>query len=476
MDELKNEDLITGEVKVSDSPQVRTEEFSFLNLSTVRFCFKDIDVLDEKNTAPLKTSGISIDTELENDQLMQGEYGGSAWSLEVEQLAAAEILWGLDDCLPGDKPDADDKHDKTHRLCVTMAFQLFYKDREFLQRIHEDVEAGPEHYFRIYPESVRHELRQALADIKHYYPGDNRAKDDYWQLARDQWMAANRKWDHWTGRKIIIALDKNKVLMHWFFAEAVQSLCPPGTLARMDNAIKAYAWLNPVSKAGKRFDVNKDCHLLKNPQHDFQRLEEMNGPDLAVHSAVCGAEHMGAHSEQGRNRILRQEMHQKKPFDDLAGEDYGWTQFEMLQYGAMGIGTKISRFFLELLDPVLFEQYTSHTENIPEEYRVDTVRGAQGKDCFSYRALNFNTHTEDHYDSGDHRRGLAGLQISGDCTDGDFILRDTKQMFEFLPGSQGFVRGALQRHCTREWSGASRFCQVLTVKHRVWKMYPPTAG
>ena len=82
------------------------------------------------------------------------KYGGSVWPLEVQQLAAAEILWGLDECLPGDKPDGDDKNDKTHRSCVTMAFQLFYKERVFLQKIHEDVEAGPEHYSRIYPKSV----------------------------------------------------------------------------------------------------------------------------------------------------------------------------------------------------------------------------------------------------------------------------------------------------------------------------------
>jgi hypothetical protein len=119
----------------------------------------------------------------------------------------------------------------------------------------------------------------------------------------------------------------------------------------------------------------------------------------------------------------------KKNFDNLEGEEYDWTQFQKLQYGAIGIGTKISRFFLELLDPTLFGYYISCTENIPKQHKVDTVRNANGKDCFSYCALNFNTHTEDHLDSRDHKRGVAGLQISGDFTGGDFILRDTKHMF-----------------------------------------------
>lgn len=163
-------------------------------------------------------------------------------------------------------------------------------------------------------------------------------------------MADNWKWDYWKGKKIVIALNKNKALMHWFFAEAVQSLCPAGTLIRIDNASKAYAWLNAVSKAGKRFDANEDFHLLNNPQHDFQRLIEANAPELGIHQGVCGAEHMGTHNEEGHmTHILRQEMHMKKSFDNLVGEGYGIMEFEKLQYGAMDIGTKMSRFFLELL-------------------------------------------------------------------------------------------------------------------------------
>lgn len=343
-----------------------------------------------------------------------------------------------------------------------------------MKRICKDVADGPDCYFRRYPRSVHKELKLALEDIKYYYDGKTRVGDDYWQLMRDQWMADNGYWENWTGKKIVIAHDKNKALLHWFFAEAVQSWCPAGKLTRMDDAIKAYAWLNPVLKAGKRFDVNKDYHLLNNP-HDFKRLEEMNATDLAVHQAVCGAEHMVAHQERGNTQhILRQEMHMKKKFDNLAGEEYGWTQFEKPQYGAMGIGTKISRLFLDLLDPTLFGHYISCTEDISKQRKVDAVRGANGKDCFSYRALNFNTHTEDHLDSGDHKRGVGGLQISGDFTVGDFILRDTKQMFESPPGSQGFVRGPVQRHCTRAWSGNSRFYQVMIVKHSVWLRHPPT--
>jgi hypothetical protein len=103
------------------------------------------------------------------------------------------------------------------------------------------------------------------------------------------------------------------------------------------------AWLNPVSKAGKRFDVNKDYHLIRNPQHDFKRLEAANAPELSVHLAVCGADHMDTHMEEGHKRILQQEMHMRIVFDTLPEEEYGWTRF------AMRIGTKIWRFFLELL-------------------------------------------------------------------------------------------------------------------------------
>jgi hypothetical protein len=459
---------------VADDPQVLTEEFNFLGLSTVRFWFKDIDLLDKNNTAPLKKSNIAKQTERENDRLMQGLYGGSAFklTLEMEQLAAAEILWGLDYRLPSDKHNTASGR---QRLCVRLAFRLFYKDRDFLKRIQDDVEAGPDHYFSTYPKSVHGALNEALAEIKRVYGSNNRIKqDNYRQLERDQWMADKGHWRHWEGKRIAIALDKNQVLMHWFFAEAVQGMCPPGTLAKMDKAIKDYAWLNPITKAGTRFDANADFHLVNNPQHDVKRLEAVDPPDsLALHSAVCGVEHMGAHNEQGKDRIMRQEMHLNRFFENDVNEDYGWTQFKNLQYGAMGIGTKISRFFLELLDPDLFKEYTSSTENTPEEFRVDTVRGTNGKDCFSYRALNFNTHTEDHTDSSDYKYGLAGLQIGGDFTGGDLILRETRQMFEFLPGSQGFVRGSLQRHCTRAWFGKSRYCQVLTVNERVYKVYPP---
>jgi hypothetical protein len=448
---LLGEGLATGAPIVADDPQVLTEEFDFLGLSTVRFWFKDIDLLDKNNTAPLKKSNIAKQTERDNDRLMQGLYGGSAFKLTLEM-----------------------------KLCVRLAFRLFYKDRDFLKRIQDDVEAGPDHYFSTYPKSVHGDLNEALAEIKRVYGSKDRIKkDNYRQLERDQWMADKGHWRHWEGKRIAIALDKNKVLMHWFFAEAVQVMCPPGTLAKMDKAIKDYAWLNPITKAGTRFDANADFHLVNNPQHDLKRLEAVDPPDpLAVHSAVCGVEHMGAHNEQGSYKIVRQEMHQNRFFENLVDEEhgnehYGWTQFKYLQYGAMGIGTKISRFFLELLDPDLFKEYTSSTENTPEEFRVDTVRGTNGKDCFSYRALNFNTHTEDHTDSSDYKYGLAGLQIGGDFNGGDLILRETRQMFEFLPGSQGFVRGSLQRHCTRAWFGKSRYCQVLTVNERVYSVYPP---
>jgi hypothetical protein len=470
IDDMRLDGVITDQIQVSDTTSVLTEEFNFLGLPTVRFWFKEIDL--QNSAKPFATNSIAIATEQLNDQLMQGQYGGTRWSLEVEQLAAAEILWGCDDWLPGRSESAKSggREDK-HKLCVTMAFRQFFKDREFLNRIIQDIADGPENYFRRYPESVHEELKLALKDIKHYYK-EYKKDDDYWQLARDQWMADNGHWDHWTGKKIVIALGKNKELLHWFFAEAVQSLCPAGTLPRMDKAIKAYAWLNPVQKAGKRFEVNKTFHLRNNPQHDFQRLVQTNAPEMAIHQAVCGAEHMGTHNMQGNMQsILRQEMHLKKKFVDLPGEGYGYTQFEKLQYGAIGIGSKISRFFLELLDPNLFREYTTCTENIPDEFKLVTIRNANGKDCFNYRALNFNTHTEDHLDPGDHDKGIAGLLISGDFTGGDFILRETKQMFQLPPGSQDFVRGPVQRHCTRAWLGDSRFCQVLTVKHSIWNAY-----
>ncbi len=458
---------------INEDTRVRTEEFDFLGLPTVRFFFKEIDVLEDQS--PFKDNRIAAETEFRNNQLMHGQYGGHERSLAVEQLAAAEILWGLDRNLSGKNPNKDDKNETRYSLCVTMAQRQFRRDPDFLRRIERDVVAGRDRYFHgTYPASVHPELRLALQDMEHYHP--KLKTDDYWQLARDQFMAENNHWNHWTGKKIVIALDKRRNLMHWFFAEAVQSLCPPGTLERMDNAIKAYAWLNPIQKAGKRFEVNKDFHLRNNPRFDLDRLEALPGiPPMQVHQAVCGAEHIGCHSETVGGKIHRQEMHRKKRYKDTREEEYGWTQFEKLQYGAMGIGTKISRFFLELLDPELHRKYTAHCERIPGDEKVDTVREqtGNGKECFSYRALNFNTHTEDHLDSTDHTRGLAALQISGNFTRGDFILRETNQMFEFPPGSQGFVRGPKQRHCTRGWTGDSRFCQVMTVKIQPWADYPP---
>jgi hypothetical protein len=128
---LRDQGLITGQFKVLNSARVLTGEFNFLNLPTVRFRFKEIDIVDKNPTVAFSKNSIAIETEQLNDQLLHGQYGGAAWELEFKQLAAAEILWGCDDWLPGRGPTADPRKESKHRLCVKMAFRLFYNDREF---------------------------------------------------------------------------------------------------------------------------------------------------------------------------------------------------------------------------------------------------------------------------------------------------------------------------------------------------------
>lgn len=131
-------------------------------------------------------------------------------------------------------------------------------------------------------------------------------------------------------------------------------------------------------------------------------------------------------------------------------------QLVKLRYSAFGAGTEISKFFFEILEPALLQQYIRVAGEVAKlGVPVETRRSGEP---FVMRALLVNLMTYEHQDTGDWHHGYAFLLPLGDFTGGDLVLRELGLQIEAPPGCVQMLRGRELRHSITNWSGRRFVC------------------
>lgn len=137
-------------------------------------------------------------------------------------------------------------------------------------------------------------------------------------------------------------------------------------------------------------------------------------------------------------------------------------QLNKLRYSAFGACTEISRFFFQILDPELLQEYTRVADEVAKlDYiHFQTRRGS--REPFLMRALLVNLMTYEHKDTGDWHHGFAFLLPVGNFSGGDLVLRELGLQVEAPPGCMQMFRGRELRHSISKWTGRRFVCVNVT--------------
>lgn len=91
-------------------------------------------------------------------------------------------------------------------------------------------------------------------------------------------------------------------------------------------------------------------------------------------------------------------------------EELPHAMFPAFAKAVLGMASKITRFLIQPLDPVYYDECVKVFRNLPEVARVSTDK----EDFISLFALGVNGYTQRHRDVKDIDGGLAGLFSTGD--------------------------------------------------------------
>lgn len=146
-----------------------------------------------------------------------------------------------------------------------------------------------------------------------------------------------------------------------------------------------------------------------------------------------------------------------------------FNQLMNLRYSAFGACTEISKFFFELLEPALLEQYVRVADEVAKlGVPVQTRRSGEP---FLMRALLVNLMTYEHQDTGDWHHGFAFLMPVGDYEGGDLVLRELGLRIQSPPGCLQMLRGRELRHSITAWTGRRFVCvSVIHEAVRRWAL------
>lgn len=136
-------------------------------------------------------------------------------------------------------------------------------------------------------------------------------------------------------------------------------------------------------------------------------------------------------------------------------------QLVKLRYSAFGACTEIIKFFFQILDPGLLQQYIRVANEVS---KLDTVpfQTRRSDEPFMMRALLVNLMTYEHKDTGDWHRGYAFLVPVGDFSGGDLVVRELGLQIEAPSGCLQMFRGRELRHSITKWSGRRFVCVTVT--------------
>ncbi|KAI0124474.1 hypothetical protein F4776DRAFT_203061 [Hypoxylon sp. NC0597] len=233
---------------------------------------------------------------------------------------------------------------------------------------------------------------------------------------------------------------------------------------KVAQSLETYSTLQPVPLPDMtRHGLHWVDWLIRRPDLDFRNPE--NDP----RKAKSGVYHIGGRCSADDPHGTRKPV----PSKDLVarvedGFGHASEQMANLQFSAFGACTEVVRFFFQLLDPRLLDEYVRVANEIGRQ-RCAFFETRRRDDPFVMRAALVNLMTNEHKDQGDWHYGFAGLVSVGEFQGGDLLLRELGLRIKSPPGCVQLIRGRELRHSITRWSGR-RFV-VVNVTHEPVRRY-----
>lgn len=149
------------------------------------------------------------------------------------------------------------------------------------------------------------------------------------------------------------------------------------------------------------------------------------------------------------------------PGKRVPDDGHVYHQLAKLRHSALGACTEVSRFFFQILDPDLLQQYIRMADEVSKLESVPFGTRRAGEP-FVMRALLVNLMTNEHKDTGDWRHGYAFLLPLGDFQGGELVLRELGLQVQSPPGCCQMFRGRELRHSITRWTGRRFVCVNVT--------------
>ncbi|ROV88738.1 hypothetical protein VMCG_10062 [Cytospora schulzeri] len=480
--------LVVG--KYEEDTKVDTTEASIMELAR--------DIADIKRKAPMEISDGPVERrEMDNRVIelfsvhgrtvcrikledVDALAAGSPYSASrVSRLVEQEITKAI-----GDQPELRVEQWVTAHVLLSMAGQIegrtddyWRKARGLAQQqlhLNQDLEGEVRKQMEGYLDKKDAAFSKMLEFVIQGCP--RRTFNPYHQARRDEYAVANSLFYKVENTEIVLVLDKSDNTILFQCTNVFQKLLTKAVQTAVAKDFETYSSLVPVPTPDMtRHGLHWIDWLLQRPELDFRNPE--NDPCLAksgepqktpslrcqtANSTDLGVYHIGYRCKTGDpNGRDTPGPTKDSPGKRVPDDGHVYHQLAKLRYSALGACTEISKFFFEILDPDLLQQYihvaneVSKLESIP----FGTRRSAEP---FVMRALLVNLMTNEHKDTGDWRHGYAFLLPLGDFEGGDLVLRELGLQIQSPPGCCQMFRGRELRHSITKWTGRRFVCVNVT--------------
>lgn len=444
-------EIADGAIEALQEKNRTIETFRFHGRTVCRVKFSDVNAFGKGSPYSLSTMSKSIERRINEDF-------GVPPNLQTERWVMAHVLLSLGGQIGG---RTNDYWSRARSLAQ--------------QQLH--VNPGLEDEARQQMEAADHEKDPAfskmLALVKKGCP--IKAHNLYHQSKRNDYATENGLLYKVENMDIIMILDQSDNLILFQCGDVFNQLLTKAVQKLVVQSFETYSTLTPVpwpdmtrhglhwiSFLSERPDLD-----FRNPDNDPRKAKSGNTPSPEIYCSYSanqylpGVFHIGARCQIGDpdGRKL------PGPTKDNAGKrvplrGHVFHQLVKLRHSAFGACTEISKFFFQILEPTLLQQYILVADEVTKlEVPFQTRRSGEP---FSMRALLVNLMTYEHQDTGDWHHGYAFLLPVGDFTGGDLVLRELGLQIDAPAGCLQMFRGRELRHSITKWTGRRFVCVNVT--------------
>ncbi|KKY34505.1 hypothetical protein UCDDA912_g05508 [Diaporthe ampelina] len=425
-------EIADGAVESIQEDNRTVETFKVHERTVCRVKFSDVNAFG--NGSPYSSSQVSKSLEQKiNEDL------GAQPDIQVERWVTAHVLLSTAGQIGG-------RTDDYWKRARSLAQQQIYLNPNLENEVKQQIDAGNHKKDPVFS--------KMLALVKKGCP--MKGHNLYHQAKRNDYATTNGLLHKIENVDIVLVLDQSDNLILIQCSDVFKNLLTKAVHKLVVQSFETYSSLVPAPFPDMtRHGLHWISFLAERPDLDFRN------PDNDPRVAKSGLFHIGARCEVGdpSGRKL------PGPTKDNAGRRVPlrgdvFHQLVKLRYSAFGACTEISKFFFQILEPSLLQEYIRVADEVAKlDVPFATRRSGEP---FLMRALLVNQMTYEHQDTGDWHHGFAFLLPMGDFSGGDLVLRELGLQVEAPPGCLQMFRGRELRHSITKWTGRRFVCVNVT--------------